>query len=157
MRDYTDRRVTPPKRVTSPTWGPPPPCKQTLRIYLCLSRDFVNQHACFCCSIYVETAQNSREECNEFAELLFRRLSLCLSRDSLSCDTRSLDLCILFDSSLYFYTFNTFRPILALFTHFTFQGRFPFTQNFRNFRFGDKWNTFRRFVPLENSQKKWKI
>ena len=23
-----DRRVTPPKRVTSPTWGPPPPCKQ---------------------------------------------------------------------------------------------------------------------------------
>ena len=29
MRDYMDRRVTPPKRVTSPTWGPPPPCKQT--------------------------------------------------------------------------------------------------------------------------------
>ena len=26
-----DRRVTPPKRVTSPTWGPPPPCKQGLR------------------------------------------------------------------------------------------------------------------------------
>ena len=23
-----DRRVTPPKQVTSPTWGPPPPCKQ---------------------------------------------------------------------------------------------------------------------------------
>ena len=23
-----DRRVTPPKRVTSPTLGPPPPCKQ---------------------------------------------------------------------------------------------------------------------------------
>ena len=36
-------------------------------------------------------------------------------------------------------------------------GRFPFSQNFRNFRFGGKWNTFRRFVPLENSQKKWKI
>ena len=30
MRDYKDRRVTPPKRVTSPTWGPPPPCKQAL-------------------------------------------------------------------------------------------------------------------------------
>ena len=28
MRDYMDRRVTPPKRVTSPTWGPPPPCLQ---------------------------------------------------------------------------------------------------------------------------------
>ena len=26
-----DRRVTLPKRVTSPTWGPPPPCKQALR------------------------------------------------------------------------------------------------------------------------------
>ena len=24
MRDYMDRRVIPPKRVTSPTWGPPP-------------------------------------------------------------------------------------------------------------------------------------
>ena len=32
MRDYTDRRVTPPKRVTSPTWGPPPPCKQALKL-----------------------------------------------------------------------------------------------------------------------------
>ena len=25
-----EKRVTPPKRVTSPTWGPPPPCKQAL-------------------------------------------------------------------------------------------------------------------------------
>ena len=29
-RDCMDRRVTPPKRVTSPTWGPPPLCKQAL-------------------------------------------------------------------------------------------------------------------------------
>ena len=28
-----DRRVTPPKRVTSPTWGPPPPCKQALSFW----------------------------------------------------------------------------------------------------------------------------
>ena len=28
MRDYMERRVTPPKRVTSPAWGPPPPCKR---------------------------------------------------------------------------------------------------------------------------------
>ena len=27
-----DRRVTPPKRVTSPTLGPPPPCKRVLRL-----------------------------------------------------------------------------------------------------------------------------
>ena len=25
-----DRRVTPLRRLTSPTWGPPPPCKQAL-------------------------------------------------------------------------------------------------------------------------------
>ena len=58
-----------------------------------MSLDFVNQHVFL---IYIETAQNSHEECNEFADLLFWRLSLCLSRDSLSCDTRSLDLCSLF-------------------------------------------------------------
>ena len=32
MRDYMDRRVTPPKRVTSPIWGTLPPCKQTLKL-----------------------------------------------------------------------------------------------------------------------------
>ena len=31
MRDYMGRRVTPSKRVTSPTRGPPPPCKQALK------------------------------------------------------------------------------------------------------------------------------
>ena len=30
MREYMDWRVTPPKRVTSPTWGPPPSCKKAL-------------------------------------------------------------------------------------------------------------------------------
>ena len=30
MREYIDWRVTPPKRVTSPTWGPSLPCKQAL-------------------------------------------------------------------------------------------------------------------------------
>ena len=29
MRDYMDRRVTP------PTWGPPPPCKQALHVSQC--------------------------------------------------------------------------------------------------------------------------
>ena len=32
LRDYMDKRVTLPKRVTSPTWGPPPPCKQALSV-----------------------------------------------------------------------------------------------------------------------------
>ena len=33
-------------------------------------------------------------------------------------------------------------------------GRFLFSQNFRNFRFGAKRNTFRQFSPLEYSKKK---
>ena len=39
MRDYMDRRVTPPKRVTSTTWGPPPlcTCKPTLNLLLRLA------------------------------------------------------------------------------------------------------------------------
>ena len=32
IRDYMDRRVTPPKLVTMPTWGPPPPCKEALKV-----------------------------------------------------------------------------------------------------------------------------
>ena len=32
MRDCMNRRITLPKRVTSPTWGPPPPCKQALKL-----------------------------------------------------------------------------------------------------------------------------
>ena len=34
MRDYIDRRVTPPKQVTSLTWGPRTPCKQALNLLL---------------------------------------------------------------------------------------------------------------------------
>ena len=30
MRRYMDRPFTPPRRITSPTRGPPPPCKQAL-------------------------------------------------------------------------------------------------------------------------------
>ena len=30
MRDHMDRLVTTPNQVTSPTWGPPPPCKKAL-------------------------------------------------------------------------------------------------------------------------------
>ena len=31
LKYYVDGRVTSPKRVTSPTWGPPPPCTRALR------------------------------------------------------------------------------------------------------------------------------
>ena len=33
MRDYVDRQLTPPKLVTLPTLGLPPPCKQPLLKY----------------------------------------------------------------------------------------------------------------------------
>ena len=38
MRDYMDRRVTPPKRVTSPIWGTPPPCKEALTMQFPIKR-----------------------------------------------------------------------------------------------------------------------
>ena len=36
MRDHMDRWVTPPKGVTSLTWGPPPPCKLALSFAIAL-------------------------------------------------------------------------------------------------------------------------
>ena len=39
IRDYMEMRVTPPRRVTSPTWGPPPPCKQALILRWKTSKD----------------------------------------------------------------------------------------------------------------------
>ena len=74
-------------------------------------REILSSSMFFCCSICIETAQNSRVECNEFANLLFWRLSLCLSRDSLSCDTRSLDLSILF-KFIFLYLFIHSTPFL---------------------------------------------
>ena len=86
-----------------------------------------------------------------FQQTLFTRVILIDNRqERLSCNR-----------------FELFNPIDS--KHYTYRGkqhlnapvgnsgRFPFSQNFRNFRFGGKWNTFRRLVPLENSQKKWKI
>ena len=61
-----DSRVTPPKQVTSPTWGPPPPCKQALS----LSAGWVNFivwswyfsvlfQCCFHSTRFVSTSGNS--------------------------------------------------------------------------------------------------
>ena len=41
MRDYMDRWVTPPKRVTSSTRGLPPPCKHVFNLYICVTSDEV--------------------------------------------------------------------------------------------------------------------
>ena len=43
MGNYMDKRVTPPKRVTSLIWVPPPPRKQTL-IH---KKSIILQHAYF--------------------------------------------------------------------------------------------------------------
>ena len=48
-----------------------------------------------------------------------------------------------------------FFPMRNFSVSCTNQGRFPFSQKFRKFRFGAKWKTFFRFAWLENSQKKW--
>ena len=40
MRDYMDRRVSPPKRGSSPSWGPPPSCKHALTSFTVLSSLF---------------------------------------------------------------------------------------------------------------------
>ena len=58
MRDYMDRRVTPPKQVTSPTWGTPPPCKQALTTrqltWLCLFRWQLFKHRSWIHSVSVQ-------------------------------------------------------------------------------------------------------
>ena len=43
---------------------------------------FLSTSMFFCSSIYIETALNFRQECNECTDILSWRLSLCLSRDS---------------------------------------------------------------------------
>ena len=56
-----DRRVTPPKRVTSPTWGPPPPCKQALK------RETRHFHV-----VVVEKGEKcTKQRCDASAKLLF--------------------------------------------------------------------------------------
>ena len=82
--------------------------------FIYVFREILSTSMLFCCSIYIERAQNSRGECKEFADFLFSRR---LSRDSLSSDTRSLDLCILF-KFIFSYPWYI-RLILPLFTHFT--------------------------------------
>ena len=77
---------------------------------------FLSTSMFFCSSMYIEPVLTFREECNESTDLLFWRLSLCLSRDSLSCDTHSWDLFLYLwyvpPHSCAFHTF-CFRPIFS--------------------------------------------
>ena len=47
MKGYMDRRITPPKRVSSPTWGSPPPCKQALSHQPLFSSNFHSDYFIF--------------------------------------------------------------------------------------------------------------
>ena len=65
MRDCMDKRVTPPKRVTSPTWGPPPPRKQALRSTsvvtgMLISSIFIKVHLVTFAIIFGESGQTCR-------------------------------------------------------------------------------------------------
>ena len=59
-------------------------CGPFFKIYLCFSRDFVNHHFFFATRITLRQLKTP----------VLSSQSLCLSRDSLSCNTRLLDLCI---------------------------------------------------------------
>ena len=59
MRVYMDRRVTPPKRVTSPMWGIPSPCKQALnRLKVLEKNSFDSSQYKKVCSIESGLRQN---------------------------------------------------------------------------------------------------
>ena len=58
MRDYMDRRVTPPKRVTSPAWGPPPPCNPALTLGLSYISSASFTHLTFTC-VHTEKLRDS--------------------------------------------------------------------------------------------------
>ena len=56
MRHYMDRRVTPSKRVTSPIWGTPPPCKQALIFTLAMipqgMQKYIDEKCLYCSSFF---------------------------------------------------------------------------------------------------------
>ena len=71
-----DRRVTPPKRViTSPTWGPPPPCKQALRFDEILPRSLSSRIDLSGRNIF-HLARPDLKDITNLAEFLARSLYL---------------------------------------------------------------------------------
>ena len=92
-------------------------CGPFFRIYLCLSTDFINHHVFFAARLslrqpktLVSNATNLRTFCFEDYHYAFQ--------ETLRPVTLAHQIFV-FYSNLYFYTSDTFRPILALFTHFT--------------------------------------
>ena len=85
-------------------WGMQRICGPFFLEFIYVFREILSASMFFCCSIHIETAQNSREERNEFAELLFWRLSTPFKR-----------LFVLWHSlirSLYFIQVYIFKPLI---------------------------------------------
>ena len=83
MRDYMDRRVTLSPRVTSPTRGPPLPCKQALNDQLpvgCMQLNWLRVLH------WYRRRQGSNPSKPEFFRLSFRNIISCV----VSCDDLSV-------------------------------------------------------------------
>ena len=66
---------TTPKQVTSPTWGPPPPCKQALRDHMEQSSNSSELLATFS-EYFVVTGMRQRSSWESLDLLVFRRSPL---------------------------------------------------------------------------------
>ena len=65
-----DRRVTPPKWVTSPTCGPPPPCKQT---FVKWGKALGTKTRRILYTLYLLPEDLQLQQCLQFVELLGQR------------------------------------------------------------------------------------
>ena len=124
---YQNKRVLRRSIYIEPGWSPPvrnATYLQTFfRIYLCLSRDFVNKHVFLLLDLHWNSAKlpwGMQRICGPF---VLRTIIMPFKR-FLSCDTRSLDLCILFKFILIF-----FIPL----THFAPFFRFSYILLYTNF------------------------
>ena len=70
-------------------------CGPFFKIYLCFSRDFVNQHVFLLLDLHWDSPKLPWGMQRIGGPFVFQTIIIPL-RDSLSCDTCSLDLCILF-------------------------------------------------------------
>ena len=104
-------------------WGMQRICRPFFRIYLCLSRDFVNKHVFLQLNLHWNSPKlpwGMQRICGPFV----LRTTIMPFKRFLSCDTRSLDLCILFKFILIF-----FIPL----THFAPFFRFSYILLYTNF------------------------
>ena len=92
-----------------------------LKIYLCLSRDFINHH------VFLPQTESSRFTLRQPKTPVSNATNLRTScfqeyhyafQETL-CPVTLAHQIFVFYSNWYFYTSDTFRPIIVLFTHFT--------------------------------------